>query len=235
MIVQRLILSETLTMQKELFAAAPVAALSDSFSQTKTSFLDRHRLSLRLDQTLVVMIALLVVYVLIFSFGVETGKRYSMAELRAERAKRERMTEELSRKIFENQQNAQPSSGLAEVSGVVKAAASSGGAIASAVSAAPASAVLPPAVKAEESLLSIGSKPAGRYTIQTVTVASKATAEREIKKLAGKGHKAFVIPGGKKLQICVDGFDSRDEASRMLKQLKSQRLIPSDAYVRSIA
>ena len=213
-------------MQKELFAAVPVAALSDSFSQQKNSFLDRTRLSLRLDQLLALMIGLLVVYVLVFSFGVETGKRYSMAELRAERSKRERMTQELSKKLVEAQQN-----GVASAKALVQTSAPT-------VPATATPATLLPAKKETAALVPAkpeSGKPAGRYTIQTVTVASKNTAEREIKKLAGKGHKAFVIPGGKMLQICVDGFESHKEANRTMKQLKNQGLIPADAYVRTLA
>ncbi len=228
-------------MQKELFAAAPAASLSDSFSQPKTSFLDRYRLSLRLDQTLVLMIGLLVAYVLVFSFGVETGKRYSMAELRAERAKRERVAEELSRKIFEMQPSAEgivPSTPVAKSESsatALTAALSSKPVVLSGSSSAVSETLVVPTVKpAKETGAPESSKPTGRYTIQTVTVASKTTAERELKRLAGKGHRAFIIPGGKKLQICVDGFESRDEANRMMRRLKSQRVIPADAYVRLI-
>ena len=211
-------------MQKELFGATPAAAFPESLIPPKTSLLDRYRLNLRLDQMLIVLIGLLVVYVLIFSFGVETGKRYSMAELRAERAKRERMTEELGRKIFEMQQ------GSVNAAPVVAATV---GTSAVNLSSGPAAAAKPVVNPAAGGMA--GFKPAGKYTIQTVTVASKTTAEREIKKLTEKGHQAFVIPGGKKLQVCVDGFESRDEASQAMRQLKSRRLIPADAYVRAIA
>ncbi len=208
-------------MQKELFAAVPVAALSDSFSQQKNSFLNRTRLSLRLDQMLALMIGLLLIYVFVFSFGVETGKRYSTAELRAERAKRELVTEELSRKLTESQQSADDP---AKSSTHTAAQGSTTPAIS-----------MPSIKEAVAPAKQESGKPAGRYTIQTITVASKNTAEREIQKLAGMGHKAFVIPGGKKLQICVDGFESQKEASRTMKQLKNQGLIPADAYVRAIA
>jgi len=211
-------------MQKELFAAVPVAALSDSFSQQKNSFLNRTRLSLRLDQMLAFVIGLLVIYVFVFSFGVETGKRYSTAELMAERAKRERVTEELSRKLTEGQQSAVIAIDAAKSS----TQTATQGSITPAISSPSIKEVVTPAT--QES-----GKPAGRYTIQTITVASKNTAEREIQKLAGMGHKAFVIPGGKKLQICVDGFESQKEASRAMKQLKNQGHIPADAYVRTIA
>ena len=229
-------------MQKELFAAAPLAAISDSFSQTRTPFLDKHRLTFRLDQALVLMIGLLVVYVLVFSFGVETGKRYSVAELRAERSKRERMTEELSRKIFEGQKSGFVTGGQAAQTPEVETKTLTPAIAASAAKPLPVSAktieggaVAPVNVSAEPQKAQEGAKPAGKYTIQTVTVASKMTAERELKKLAAKGHKGFIIPAGKKLQICVDGFEAHSEASRAMRQLKSQHLIPADAYIRSLA
>ena len=162
-------------MQKELFAAAPIASISDSFSQPKTSFLDRYRLSLRLDQMLVLMIGLLVVYILVFSFGVETGKRYSVSELRAERAKRERVTEELSRKIFENQQNSVVvNSALPVLKAETPVAAP---VVVAKVVTATASAVVATTPSAEAPQASV--KPTGKYTIQTVTVASKTVADRK--------------------------------------------------------
>ena len=201
-------------MQKELFAAAPMAALSETFAEPKPSILDRYRLNLRLDQTLVLMIVLLVVYVLVFSFGVETGKRYSMAELRAERAKRERISEEFSRKMSEAQ-NAMTAAAAPAAAGTV-----------------PVEVIPSAALKetAEES-----AKPAGRFTIQALTVTSKTKADAELKRFGLKGYKAFIIPAGKMLQICLGGFETREEANRIMRQLKTQRSIAADAYVRAIA
>ena len=78
-------------------------------------------------------------------------------------------------------------------------------------------------------------KPVGKFTIQVVTVTSQAIAERELKKFTAKGHKGFVIPSGKYLQICVDGFESKDKASQRMKQLKTSGIVPQDAYVRAFA
>jgi cell division septation protein DedD len=203
-------------MQKDLFGTS--AALADS--TPKSDFLQNFRISLRLDQALIVMIILLVAYVLIFSFGVETGKRYSVAEIRAERTKRERMVEELTGKIFEAQaakQNPAAAAAPAVPAPTVDAAAPGTAAV-------PAPAAATPAE----------GKPGGKYTIQVVTVTSKSAAEREIKKFTSKGHRGFVIPSGKYLQICVNGFESRDQASQMMKQLKTNGMVPKDSYVRPI-
>lgn len=76
--------------------------------------------------------------------------------------------------------------------------------------------------------------PAGSYTIQTVTYKYMSAADRQMKKLERMGHHAFVIPSGDLLQVCVDGFESRQQASKTLRLLKVQGVIAQDAFVRPI-
>jgi cell division protein FtsN len=75
-------------------------------------------------------------------------------------------------------------------------------------------------------------KPDGKYTIQHVTYITQSAADREIQKLAQKGYSSFVIPSGKHLQVCIAAFQSRQDASQLLQQLRSQGLVSGDAYVR---
>ena len=75
-------------MQKDLFGASTASPLMNTL-EPKSDFLQRFRLQLRLDQTIIGFLLLLVAYVLVFSFGVESGKRYAMAEIKAERSMRE--------------------------------------------------------------------------------------------------------------------------------------------------
>lgn len=214
-------------MQKDLFGTSAVLTESNP----KTDFLQRFRITLRFDQALIVMILLLVAYVLIFSFGVETGKRYSMAEIRAERSKREHMVEELTGKIFEAQAAVQNNGAIPATAGKPIPAA---GTTAAPATLAPATGT-PVSVAAATPAVTEKEKPTGKYTIQAVTVTSQAAAEREIKKLTAKGYRGFVIPSGKFLQICVEGFESREKASQNMKQLKTSGMVPKDAYVRPLA
>ncbi len=214
-------------MQKDLFGTASVAAMPDTLS-AKISFLDRYRMSIRLDQAVFLLIGLLVIYVLVFSFGVETGKRYAVAELKAERLKHERMVDELRDKVF-----ASPSAitnSVALVDSHQPLLAPSNKVKAGAVTEDTASAVESSPKTAVETDLQNG-----KFTIQTMTIASKAVAEKEIQRLAQKGMKGFIIPRGKMNMICINAFESREKASRSLKELKTQRLVPSDAYVRPVA
>lgn len=204
-------------MQKDLFGASTAPTLPKSYDQ-KSDFLQRFRLQLRLDQTIIGVLLLLVVYVLIFSFGVESGKRYAMAEIKAGRAMRERMARELGEKIFAAShppEMAAPSSGATPSSalGSVKT---------------PTPLVIP----AETS---ISAPTPGKYMIQTVTYISKRAAEQQLKRLAGKGYGGTILPKGRFQQVCVGGFETRAEAKEILGQLKSQGLAPQDAYIRTLA
>ncbi|MBI3314277.1 MAG: SPOR domain-containing protein [Candidatus Omnitrophica bacterium] len=180
----------------------------------KLAFLERSRISLRLDHFVLCLIVFMVFYVFIFSFGVEKGKRFAMAELKAERAKRQHVTEELTKRIFEAKQLG--SADEPEVRSTVSIAP-----------AADSPASLPDETPTEITVQ-------GKYTIQLVTYTSEKQAHEKIKILTEKGRKGFVIPSGKYKQVCVDGFSSRENALQVLRQLKSEGIAPRDAYVRPL-
>ena len=213
-------------MQTDLFGTSQTPSAMINSQQPKPHFLEGMRFSLRLDQALVAAIALLVVFVLVFSFGVEKGKRFALAELKSERAKREKIIQEFRAKLFET--------GVAnpvvlrmqedEAPGKIEIAA-------------PASKIQAGSVAAVESgpgALDGKKYPAGKYTVQLITFTSQKMAEKEIGNLVQKGHQPFVIPSGRYLQVCANGFDSRESAEEFLRELKARNLAPRDAYVRSI-
>lgn len=221
-------------MQKDLFGTAAAAAATTDGMTAKISFLDRYRMSIRLDQALFLLIGLLVIYVLVFSFGVETGKRYAMEELKAERLKRERVTEELRDKIFANNQIQTAAAAAPAKAAGPQITAPDAKEAKTAVAAEIAAGVQQPKNETAAEVVS-ASTVNGKFTIQIATTANKAAAEWQLKRLAQKGIKGFIIPRGKKSEICVDNFESREKASQILKQMKTRGLIPTDAYVRAIA
>lgn len=85
-------------MQRELFEASrPITgALKINTAQASPGWPDRFHMTLRLDQLMVGGILALVLYVLVFSFGVERGKRYAIEERRAEKIKQEQMARAVS-------------------------------------------------------------------------------------------------------------------------------------------
>lgn len=199
-------------MQSDLFELSS-QSIAAAEPEAKVAFLERTRVSLRLDQLVVGLIALLVMYVLIFSYGVENGKRFAMAELRAERAKREQMVSELTRQLFDLRQ----SSAEASLPALNKTAAPVLAVALAPIGAAPAAVVTP----------------GKQFTIQMVTYASQKPADEATKKLAGAGHKGYVIPSGKFFLMCVDLFPTREKAGLALKEFKTAGLVPADAYVRA--
>lgn len=220
-------------MQRDLFGTATAAAMPDAIS-SKLSFLDRYRMSIRLDQALFLLIGLLVIYVLVFSFGVETGKRYAMAELKAERLKREQMVDELRDKVF----SAQPVI-TQTVASDIKTGTSAPVVKQNTQNLAFASVPTPEdASRPDEARLQpiqTGTQVQNhKFTIQILTIASKAAAEKEVKRLTEKGMAGFIITRGKMSEVCVNGFDSHKQAVEHLKELKTQGVIPTDAYVRTL-
>lgn len=207
-------------MQADLFQIAGETT-PESAQTKKFSFLDRYRFTVRLDQALIGMIVLIMAYVLIFSFGVEKGKRFAMSEIRAERAKREVMVDELKEKL-EKKVFIGEEAVLIENATLPQAKA--------------------PATKIDETKsvlqkelkpsLQAGEKPSGKFTIQLITYTDKPAAQQAVQTLVKKGFQGFIIPSGKYQQVCVNGFDDRGLANKLLGQLKDQGVAPKDAYVR---
>jgi len=74
-------------MQRELFGMSGPVVDASKISKSQEGWMDRFRITLRLDHLSILAIAALVLYVLVFSFGVEKGKRFALQELEAERLK----------------------------------------------------------------------------------------------------------------------------------------------------
>ncbi len=170
----------------------------------KPTFIERTTFTLRLEQAIGLALVLLVFYVLTFSWGVERGKRQSL-EVRTARP--------------------------VEVETVAV----------SEDPVTPAAKVAATAVKESPLLVSelpkpvaTVSKPSGKYTIQYVTYVTQSAADREVQRITKLGHSSFVIPSGKHFQVCIEAFQTRQEASQELKQLRAQRTVTMDAYVRAI-
>ncbi len=203
-------------MQSDLFEI-PVPNIQTQTAQ-RFAFLESYRFSLRLDQALIGTIVLIMIYVLVFSFGVEKGKQFALVELKAERLKRERMVQELSQKLIEksSELTAKKKSLSLTVPATAKAVAT------------------PPVNESRTEIKR--TIPAGQYTLQvaTYTKKQKAAADSLVKDLLQKGMKGFVIPSSSHLAICVEAFENHSSAKKILAELKAQKMIPTDAYIRGI-
>ena len=197
-------------MQTELFDLPSPRTLSEEPAVSKTSFLEKTFITLRLDQMIGVTLVFLVLFVLTFSWGVEKGK-----------------------KTLRESQVLRPVSAAIPVSEFSTNTAS---AVVKATSLNFAGESIPKEVPITVAELpqpvAKVAKPDGKFTIQHVTYITQSAADREIQKLAKMGYSSFVIPSGKHRQVCIAAFQSRDEASQLLKKLRAQGLVSGDAYVR---
>jgi hypothetical protein len=197
-------------MQTELFDLPSPRTFSEAPAVSQTSFLEKTFVTLRLDQAIGLVLILLVFYVVTFSWGVEKGKG-----------------------ISRDSQVIRPVPMTVSSPEILP------------VSSAPVVPTSPATVKAEmiskDAPMTVAelpkpvaqvTRPDGKYTIQDVTYITQSAADREIEKLAKSGYKAFVIPSGKHLQVCIAAFQTHLEAIELLRKLRSQNLITDDAYVR---
>lgn len=198
-------------MQTELFDLPSPRTLTEESAVPKTSFLEKNFITLRLDQAIGLTLVLLVVYVLTFSWGVEKGKRSSRESQGVRPVTAEIPSAEVSQTVVASVAKVSPSVVMADES-VPKE--------------------VPITVAELPKPVAKVTKPDGKFTIQHVTYITQSAADREIQKLAKRGYNAFVIPSGKHLQVCIAAFQARQDASQLLKQLRTQGLVSGDAYVR---
>jgi len=161
--------------------------------------------TLRLDHLSVLGISALVLYVLVFSFGVEKGKQIALRELEAKRTEAAALQESLVEAV----RDTAPSMPLKETPAVDP----------------------PPSPKVAEVT---PSSRVGRYTIQVITFTSQLRAEEEVKKFQEKGYPSFIIPGGRFFQVCVDRFENLTEARQKLLRLQAEGFAPPDAFIRPV-
>ncbi|MFA7255770.1 MAG: SPOR domain-containing protein [Candidatus Omnitrophota bacterium] len=197
-------------MQTELFDLPSPRTLSEDSPVPKTSFLEKTFITLRLDQAIGLTLVLLVIYVLTFSWGVEKGKRSS---------REGQVIHPVSSEVSSP-----------ETSPTVLASVAKNPSVAMIDESVPKE--IPITVAELPKPVAKVTKPDGKYTIQHVTYITQSAADREIQKLAQRGYSSFVIPSGRHLQVCIAAFQSRQDASKSLQQLRAQGLVSGDAYVR---
>ena len=209
-------------VQGELFREeSSVDSLNRFGFVKKRSFLSQHQLSLSLDKLFVILIAVMVVFVLTYSFGVEHGKRAMEKRL-------ESLFPGHSETVATIHQADPVESGTSKetillVNNEAEKSAPELVAGQSVQTFSEPTTISPPVNMTKQ----------GKYTVQLVTYMDQRLAEREVARLKSKGHEGFVIPSGRYFQVCVDYFENFLKAKDLLKQLRENGRYP-DAYVRPV-
>lgn len=189
--------------------------------EARAGFSERARFSMSLDKLLFGLLACVIFFVLIFTLGVQVGKRTALEGVLAEKQENPGelvlpagpLTPEPSEHALEPEAaldfQGEPRAGSLE-SGEARAGASE-------------SQALQPSGAARKG-----------YTIQLITYLSQDRAEREAESLRAKGLDSFIIPSGQFFQVCAQAFGTFEEAKGGLARLKQDYPAYRDAYVRPV-
>jgi len=216
-------------VQQDLFNDSHLN-LPGSLNASEKNFLQKHCLSLRLDQIILMAIAFLVCSLLSFAFGFEQGKGFvstseSKLESVVETKKANNSLPQVRPAKTEKIQIVHSMTQFPESSSLMDQP------IALPEEIATPSALVQPS---DAAVIHLDQKPGGDYTVQLATYKREFKAKELMERLNQKGYHSFMIPSGKFFQVCTNGFISKHKASLFLKDLKGQKIAPVDAYVRSI-
>ena len=199
-------------MQTELFEMSSSPVVPEEPVVSKSTFLEKTFITLRLDQTIGVALVLLVIYVLAFSWGVEKGKRAVRGSYGTGSSSAVPVATETVKVVAAPSVNKSPEVVVARVT----------------------SQEMPVAVTDLPKPVAKVVLPNGKFTIQHVTYLTQSAADHEVERLAKLGQSAFFVPTGKHFLVCISSFQTKQEASKLLRQLRTQHLVSWDAYVRPI-
>ena len=209
-------------VQGELFREEAGSSDLYAFNQkAKRSFLSSTRVTVTLDKLLLASLAVLAVFVLAFSFGVEHGKRAMEKRLES---------------LFPTQFETLPrETGLRDP--IETSEEETVLVIDQKVPTSTSVGALPPGVPrpsiAHKSLPLPDPVKQGKYTVQLVTYGKETLAAREVVLLKSKGHESFVIPSGNFFQVCANYFDTQSRARTVLSRFRAEGRYP-DAFVRPV-
>lgn len=206
-------------MQEDLFKGNPLG--SDNSDEQK-SFLERIRISLRFDQITLLAILFIIVNTVIFSVGVESGKRNAVEKIETKLTQSQQLISEYRQKI---------SLLKAELASRPKALEQKPDPVETSQVVREVKEVMQDAEQqSQESKQTLD----GKYTIQLATYKRQKDVDQQLARLKSKGLTGFVIPSGSYLQVCVNAFQTKQAAGKLLTDLKAEGLAPRDAYIRSM-
>jgi cell division septation protein DedD len=155
------------------------------------------------EQVIFISIGIIMLMVLLFSLGVERGRRVAAAPA-------VKTIEAAAHK----KEQAEPAEAKAEIPEETKAVP------------AVAESTRQPEKPQEE----VKAPATSIFTVQLVAYKSKKSAQKELQVLNKKGYKPFIITGGGYYQICVGEYKSQGDAQKALKEISKKGY--SESFIR---
>lgn len=228
-------------VQGELFREEISIQGLDHFNRSQRSFLARYQLTLSLDKLVLLLISMVFIFALTYSFGVEHGKRSVEQHLQSlVPAHSETLpvvipddnllskSQESATLVVKNNPEFSRSTETISTNQTSQPAVQTKAAkvpLQETVSNSPKTASTLP-------LANLNMKQKA-YTVQLVTYNSEEQAAKEITRLRVKGQESFIIPSGRFFQVCANYFENLTKARTFLKEFQESNRYP-DAFIRPV-
>ncbi|MFZ5799998.1 MAG: SPOR domain-containing protein [Candidatus Omnitrophota bacterium] len=185
-------------LQLDLFAIPEIAQPRRSGLYNRLT----SRVNLTLETAVILFIFLVLSFLLVFSFGVERGKRLASLKLLSSPNEKKTSAETDYQRVAVSQVKPVPPSGETAVK-----------------------------MATPLKVVSLGSRPAGRYTIQVASFTKAASAKKEAEGLRKLGYAISLRSSGAFHYLCVGNYTDKQEAEIVLKKLRSKY---RDCFIRRL-
>jgi len=194
------------TMQGELFQEIRFENDVDGEHDKKKALEKKKKFVLNFDKFLILLLVLIIIFVIAFAFGVERGKLSTETIEGIKNTTKGIKIVELPNKQLEKPVVAVPPSGTKKPEEIIEK---------------------------PETLSIMDGALDKKWTIQVVTYKSETMAQNEVKRLRKDGLNPFIIPSGDFFQVCVNTFESSQEAKKVLPLFAKEKGY-YDAFVRKV-
>ncbi|MBN1493959.1 MAG: SPOR domain-containing protein [Candidatus Omnitrophica bacterium] len=221
--------------QKDLFSELIQDASASPYDEPPKR--NKLTLTLNVDKILLFVLTCAIIFAVVFSYGIETGKKIKIddegefgADAEKGVAKKPSILSLFSRAEQAVKEKKTPAVAEDTTTVVVPITASE----------------IPDPVTVEQAaqqtevkqevVLPIEKKaelPQEVWTVQIITYVNTTFAKEELRKTEEKGYEGFILPSGKYYQICVGMFATKAEAANLLDKFKKEKDY-SDAYIRKV-
>ena len=203
-------------LQEDLFPDGQDAARRRRHRWTPLFPLTRWTISVSYEHVVLATVALVMSSLVLFSLGMERGKRLTAGTAMAPRttASSNRGVAFADNHITRVPQPAMPAPSMTRAAAGTTPAPAMG---------------KPPVTVAKEPAAATAPLPKGKYTIQLATFSQPPLAEQELRLLRKRGYQPFMLRTNQYAAVCVGTYVSRQEAAHQLAAFKSSY---RDSFVR---
>jgi len=218
-------------MQGELFSNTSVSEKRPPDQQTELRRKAKEpKHSLSFEKVLVAVFILVVSYVLVFSYGVDQGRKKTDAEASEQITKLQAEVARLSRRLLNLSARA-PAPAISD--GVPQARERSPSPPKRIKDDVAEERIFPPERLGDSGDPVVEKQGDPKFTVQLVTYTSFNQAERQVGALKTEGYDAFIISSGRYHQVCIERLTTKQMARSLRSRIQNETGLYADAYIRS--